>query len=142
MIKLKLPLIVFIIVMSCNTNTVQEKELDYDISFNKFYEKFVMDRSFQLSRIKFPLKGKYLDGETISLDDTASNLDYTWNRDNWDLIKKVEKLDESLYNFKQIETDTLVVRKIEGKGVGFKFEETYKKIDHKWYLVYLVSFDL
>ena len=46
-------------------------------NFDKFYNRFHTDSTFQMSRIKFPLQGKIIQGDQET----------KWSRDNWIMMK-------------------------------------------------------
>lgn len=97
-------------------------------SFETFNRKFHNDRSFQMSRINFPLEGVFVDGVE----------NHKWNKDNWEFIQaevsenpKSEEFEHSL-----IKTDDMVVEKYWIEDAGFKIERHFKLKNGKWYLVY------
>ena len=112
--------------------------------FEVFYNKFLSDSVFQLSRIKFPLLGECQDWGTTGLDEKGnpSSDKFVWNKDSWDILRKVNKSDAVDYDFKVIKEENKIIRTMKGKSFGFYLEETYERLEGKWYLTYFIERDL
>ena|ERR1035437_2720920 len=129
--------VLILISFSCSENHQSRiSSTNHKESFESFIEKFETDKSFQLDRIKFPVHGRYVDNETAG---TKNNDSMIWTKDNWQIIKKLNK--EDLINLKVKITKTVrfVNYRIESKDGGFLFETKYKNIKGKWYLVNLTD---
>lgn len=101
--------------------------------FDAFYDKFHRDSIFQMSRIKFPLKGIMIDGWEQE----------KWNKENWLTLKtKVYDIDTTMYMTDYIKTNKSFVEKAWIKDSGFFMEYRFKVIRKKWYLVYAVDKNL
>lgn len=126
------------------TPSNDKRIIDTKEDFQAFYDKFTIDSSFQISRIKFPLHGQYMDGETVGLDDMGqeTNDSVIWTKENWEVIHSIAYLDKSLYEVEKINTDSLVQITIKGKGFGFFYQETYQNNNGNWYLVGLTDISL
>lgn len=116
--------IVFIIIffISCNTQiTVNE-------TFAEFDRRFHSDSLFQMSRIKFPLKGKLVDGFDKK----------DWSAKNWSMIKSLVTVNTKGKDYKKQThfSDALVTEKIWIENSGFSFERHFKKVNGEWFLVY------
>ena len=96
--------------------------------FEHFYNKFISDSLFQISNIKFPIKGVYADYEG----------EEAWTKEKWPLIKV--NLTENNTN----SVDSISINQSEKSffygnyctDCGFSFEMSFKKIKHQWYLIY------
>jgi len=101
-------------------------------NFDNFYQRFHKDSLFQISRVKFPLKG-----QQVRMTG-ASN----WKKENWLMIKaKAGEIDRTLYNVKTLKKDDSYFEGIYCKNCVFTFEMEYKLINGKWFLVYLKEKD-
>jgi len=105
-----------------NTNTTPE---DFDV----FFERFHADSSFQMSRLRFPIRGT---------DEFARE----WSPENWVLLKgKIFDVNTAMFNVDFKETDTEFTQKIWINGSGFMTECKFEVIDGKWFLVYRLEFN-
>ena len=96
--------------------------------FDKFYDKFHADSTFQMSRIKFPLKG------------ASTNLDTStpWTPQNWQMLRtRIYDVDKSQYKVKYSKTETSFTQKVWVEGAGFCNECRFELVDGKWFLVYM-----
>jgi hypothetical protein len=129
---------IVVILHSCKIKSSSSTN-ECDKFLDDFYTRFTSDSLFQLSRIQFPLKGQFADGETAG---TSESSNFVWTPQNWNIIHDYTDIDPSEFDVKEIKSDTVVVKKILGKNTGFRFEATYKLIECKWTLVHLVSIDI
>lgn len=115
-----------------------------DEEFEFFHKKFLSDPTFQIARIRFPLKGIQLDSDNVGLDENGNEItgEYIWTRDTWNILHELSKVDSSDFNFETKRGINLVIKKINGKGFGIATEEKYQCINGKWYLIYYKSIDL
>ncbi len=105
-----------------DTNTTPE---DFDV----FYERFHIDSSFQMSRLRFPLKGT---------DEFAKE----WTPKNWALLKgKIFDVDTAMFKVDFKKTDTEFMQKAWINSSGFMTECKFELIEGKWYLVYRLEFN-
>ena len=131
---------IFLIFLSCKSRETQTSLNDTNVNakydnfkfqfkdFESFYEKFISDSIYQISRTKFPIKGCY-----EGLDDKRE-----WTKDNWPLMKwdLRQEIKET--------SDSLVIEQYENKfffgsycrGCGFSFEMEFEKTDNEWFLTY------
>lgn len=114
--------------LSINSNSKIEE-------FSIFYDRYLNDSLFQMSRIKFPLPG--INTEEMSLSDTV----YYWHKETWALHKN-SRIDTSIYNSKKMVTDTLAVVEISLEDSGFLIRSEFRPIDGKWYLTYYIDSNL
>jgi hypothetical protein len=99
---------------------------DFDI----FYEKFHNDSLFQMSRIKFPLKGVKVD----------SDGKLEWSKSNWATLKtKIFDIDTTQYKIEYKKTKHSFYQKFWIENSGFWSEYKFDVIDKKWFLVYAVD---
>lgn len=129
--RLKLLLILFVSTLCCCKEDSSSKD-EYTIvkahgdnDFNEFYKRFITDTIFQMSRIKFPLKGHYADysGEI------------EWTKKDWDYIQ-FDFRDEKVLNELEdsnsiIQNDSVVFYGNTAKNVVFLL---------KWNLTKLMEF--
>lgn len=94
--------------------------------FETFYLQFIKDSIFQISRVKFPLKGQYQDYDT-SIEWSKSK----WINMGWDL--------RDAFNYE----DSINVIQTQKKffygsycECGFSFEMEFNKINNNWFLTY------
>ncbi len=115
-----------------NKSVVISLSLKNAENFDNFYQRFHKDSLFQISRVKFPLKG-----QQVRMTG-ASN----WKKENWLMIKaKAGEIDRTLYNVKTLKKDDSYFEGIYCKNCVFTFEMEYKLINGKWFLVYLKEKD-
>lgn len=96
-------------------------------NFDEFYKKFHQNVNFQVSRIKFPLKGGMLDSFTST----------KWTKSNWIPMKvPVYEIDKNQYNVLIDKTDTTFSQKVWVPDSGFSSEHKFELLKGKWYLVF------
>ena len=96
--------------------------------FDKFYDRFHTDSAFQMSRVKFPLKG------------ASTNLDKStpWTPQNWQMLRtRIYDVDKNQYKVKYSKTETSFIQKVWVDGAGFYNECRFELINGKWFLVYM-----
>lgn len=103
-------------------------------SFDRFNERFHSDSGFQLSRIAFPIGGKFV-------DDLNSRL---WSPDNWEILKTPVSAttDTTQYKHSLVRTDSFVTETFWIEQSGFKVERRFAMKHGKWYLVYYDDINL
>ena len=103
-------------------------------SFDKFNARFHNDSSFQVSRVEFPIGGKYV-------DDLVSRI---WSADTWEiLITPVSAItDTTQYKHSLVRTHSFVTEKFWIDQSGFKVERRFALKGGKWYLVYYDDINL
>lgn len=116
----------------CRSARVQGAREDFD----EFYEHFLTDSAFQISRVQFPLPGI----NTTEMETEEDSI-YYWTKDSWIMLKKPE-LDSGLYEREITVTDTLATDEIYMDDAGFYFKTVFKPIEKKWHLVYMVDSDM
>jgi hypothetical protein len=127
----------FIILTNCHsTSKISREEAsirNQGKDFDKFYDKFHKDSLFQVSRIKFPLGGMYVDGITKT----------RWTRDNLLMMKtKIYEIDTTKYKRTFKKTKNSFTQKVWIEDSGFRSECRFELIDKKWYLVYVYDQNL
>lgn len=117
----------FFILISCTSS----KKTGED--FSKFNLKFHTDSIFQMERIKFPLKGKFI----------IKNDNENWSIENWKMLRKpVGELLFAQFEQKSRIEDSIVIEEISYKKIGFYSYVEFKLINKKWYLVMMNKTDL
>ena len=111
-----------------SVNTQQTKTEIKFKDFELFYNKFVSDSLYQISKVKFPIKGVYADYEG----------EETWTKEKWPLINLNlnENNNQSGDSISMIQTPTSFFYGIYCVDCGFSFEMSFEKINHQWYLTY------
>ena len=109
--------------------------------FDEFYAKFYSDSVFQKSRVRFPLPGFNL--SVHHPDSVASDTNYFWDKSAWRFRHTIEGdslvLDVEIYRKKILFYENKVVERLYIQDAGSGVENTFKKIDDKWYLVYMLD---
>src|SRR5687767_4007615 len=91
--------------MSCSSSKSTTAGAGED--FDKFYDKFHKDMTFQMSRLKFPLQGHNEFGKA-------------WTKTNWQLMKgKIYEVDKSQYQVDIKKTSQSFFQKVWIDGAGF-----------------------
>ncbi|MBC6490668.1 hypothetical protein ACFSQD_16925 [Flavihumibacter stibioxidans] len=139
-----LPLLLTIF-LSCDENNEQNKSVaigkvgtplisDTSEAFDTFNQRFHEDSKFQISRIDFPIGGRFADGENS----------YNWTVKNWQFLKEAvkETVDTEEYEHNFERTDTTVTEKYWIENSGFKIERRFRKIGGKWFLTYYDDINL
>lgn len=101
--------------------------------FDKFYDRFHSDESFQKSRLNWPLEGKMIDhnGQT------------TWTKDNWNILKvKIYDIDKNTYKTEVKKTNNSFYQKFWLPDSGFAAEYKFALKNGKWYLVFAEDVNL
>jgi hypothetical protein len=107
-------------------STKQEKLKDTIENFDLFYERFHKDSLFQISRLKFPLKGGPDRGDGQE----------EWTKENWDMLKiKIYDVDTSQYKVFYEKLQKSFTEKVWIEDSGFSIENRYELINNKWFLV-------
>ncbi|UKN03771.1 hypothetical protein K6119_09740 [Paracrocinitomix mangrovi] len=95
-------------------------------SFEEFYDQFISDSIFQMSRIKFPLIGTYTD--------YGGNTEWTkekWPLMTWDYREEIKTTDDSV---SIIQTDSSFYFGTFCRDCGFSFWMEFEKLSGKWQL--------
>lgn len=130
---LLLIVIISMLVSSCGIFDRTVEAPDVPENFEEFYLRFHHDPDFQMSRIDFPIEGKYMDGHT----------EYEWNEQNWEVLKvPVWDIDQPGIEIDYDQTDTSFFQKIWVENSGFLSEYRFELIQNKWYLVYALEQNL
>jgi hypothetical protein len=96
--------------------------------FEIFYDKFISDSIYQITKVQFPIKGVLADYEG-----EKEWTKETWPFMKWDLRKEIRNTDDS------ITIDQSNDRFFFGsycRDCGFSFEMSFDKNDNEWYLTY------
>lgn len=120
-------------------NKLENKNTQNVELFDVFYERFLSDKDFQLERINFPIRGRYMDND---LAGTVESDSIIWTKENWSLIKKIDKKDLKDIKISKNISENEVIIKTEGVNENFITIETYKKIDDKWFLIEYVDLSM
>lgn len=119
--------------LSCNTSRGLSLTGSKVEDFDKFYDRFHKDVNFQMSRIKFPLEGEYVDGAQTE----------KWDKNNWIMMKeKIYDIDRSQFKVQYKKTEDSFFQKVWLENAGFSAEYRFELIGKKWYLVYAVDRNL
>ena len=107
---------------------IQSMSSNRSENFEEFNRQFHSDSIFQLSRIKFPIEGKLIDGFK----------EQNWTSKNWELMKIPVLEKSSLPNYKHSirKTNGVVIEKFWIDNSDFLVERRFKRIDGKWFLIY------
>jgi len=130
---------------SCSSKKAQKNKLetkkginshakDTIESFQSFNVRFHADSFFQISRVAFPIGGKYIDGSN----------QHSWTRQNWKQLKSPvgSRVDTSQYKYRLIRTDSSVTEKFWIDQSGFNIERRFKLKKDKWFLTYFNDINL
>lgn len=107
-------------------------------SFDKFLERFNGERTFQLQRIKFPIKATVPDLE----DEGMAPIEEVIGKYQWELLdltydsSYMTRLYDQYYQEVHFSNDTAILE-IRGINNGIFADYYFKLIDKKWYLVTL-----
>jgi len=114
-------------------------------NFEEFSKLFYSDSSFQVSRINFPLSGKYnIAVTTSSSNELGDSIIYEWNKDKWVMLKNTSfkgndsilNIDGEIYKRKIIKSDTLVIDSVSVEDSGFEIVKKFSLKATNWYLIY------
>jgi hypothetical protein len=96
--------------------------------FEEFYNLFISDSAFQVTRVKFPIDGNYQDYES----------EHEWTKESWKFIKW-DFRDEISNSQDSIVVEQDSIKFFFGSycvDCGFSFEMQFDKIDEQWLLTY------
>lgn len=111
----------------------KKKETSEIENFDRFYDKFHRDESFQMSRIDFPIEGKMVD----------NGQEYTWTKENWMPMKvKIYDIDPADFKTTYDRQPTAFYQKFWTEDAGFFAEYRFELRENKWYLVYAKDVNL
>lgn len=96
--------------------------------FISFYDKFRTDSTFQLSRVQFPIRGKFNSYEE-ERDWTAKK----WPLMKWDYRIEKNNLDDSV---SIVQDENKFFYGTYCIDCGFSFEMQFDKLEGKWFLTY------
>ena len=111
--------------------------LDLSI-FDNFYNKFHTDTAFQISHIKFPLKGFDTNSENTFLNDDDD--DFYWQKKDWVFMHHITNKNEFAIETKREEKS--VEEKVYLPNSGFYIIRNFSFLDGKWYLTFYGLHDL
>lgn len=121
--------IILLTLISCNKSRTQEKRNisnSYIENFDSFYDRFHNDSLFQISRLKFPLKGGRFEEEG----------EEKWTKKNWSMLKmKIYDVDTTQYKVSYEKHEKNFNEKVWLEDSGFSFEYNFELINNKWFLV-------
>jgi hypothetical protein len=111
-----------------NSQTIEVED------FDTFYERFLTDSTFQMSRINFPLQGL-----PTNADSTDFAAGFNWEARNWDIHKKVDYVELGYQREVQkiseyLTTETLI--NPQGYGVRRRFKVN---TEGEWFLIYYAA---
>jgi hypothetical protein len=103
-------------------------------NFAEFYDKFLSDSLFQVSRVVFPVAGRPKFVDSLTHKD-----EFYYTADVWAMHKKIDLSDTKKFNRKFTDFGVGLVKEIiemkEGKDVLF-IERRYRLDNKKWYLIF------
>ena len=127
--------IILLTFISCYKSRTLEKKSITNSSienFEFFYDKFHKDSLFQISRLKFPLKGS----------PDRGNINEKWTKVNWHILKtKIYDVDTTQYKVAFEKHEKSFIEKVWLEDSGFSFEYKFELIDNKWFLVSAFELD-
>jgi len=127
--------VILLTLISCDKAKTQEKRNTSNSSienFDSFYDKFHKDSLFQISRLKFPLKG----------GPDSGDINEEWTKENWHILKvKIYDVDTTKYKVFYEKRDTSFTEKVWIEDSGFSSEYNFQLIDNKWFLVSAFELD-
>lgn len=110
-------------------------------TFDAFYHRFMLDRSFQMSRIIFPLPERLADETDWAAADSAghgSEMIRYWHPANWPYLERPAPPSDSLRHETEVSDTTHRLRLTIPDADGFA-EMRFRRIEGKWYLTYFFS---
>lgn len=129
MVKVISYLFLSLLLINCNTK-IEKNTSKFLENFDVFYDKFHEDTVFQVSRVKFPIQGKKINGFNNE----------EWNSKNWEILHtKISAVNTNEFKTNTIRTDSTFIEKCFIPNSGFYTEYRYKLIDGKWHLIYALD---
>lgn len=128
-------LIIFNLLIGCAAKNTNES-LKGDEVFKDFFKEFSSNSNFQLSRIQFPLKHSYYDGDSLMEDEIASD-DWEYIDFNRDSSASARKEDAYSIELKSSPSSVEYVRKGIDNGISMSYYFEKKKT--QWFLVKIVD---
>jgi hypothetical protein len=102
--------------------------------FEEFYDKFLTDSTFQMSRIIFPLQGRPKFVDSLTHKD-----EFYYSADTWVMHKKIDLSDTKKFNRKFTDSGFGVIKEIiemkEGNDLLF-IERRYRQDNKQWFLMF------
>lgn len=104
----------------------RNKPEDFDI----FWQKFASEETFQLERIKFPLKGKWYD------TDSGKDIDTLFIESEW-VFSDVK--DKKLHKTLKRKSTNKYIMNFQIDDTGYYVEYIFELIDMKWFLTSIID---
>ena len=98
--------------------------------FETFYDKFLSDSLFQVSRIEFPLQGR-----PKMVDSTNYKDEFYFSPELWVMHKKIDFTEHPEF-LRTFEDFGIMVREIIEVPKDLFIERRYRQIDGNWFLVF------
>ena len=129
-------LLVVLVVGGCRSTKEASGSADAGLlteNFDRFYDRFHADSSFQVSRISFPLRGYSADSDTVT----------QWTPENWPMMKtRIYDVDTTIYKVSFKRSPGVFEQKVWLEHSGFSSESRFELKGRKWYLVYVLDLNL
>jgi len=121
----------FLILFACSDSILCQTVKE---DFNDFIYKFVLDSTYQLQRIKFPLEFRKWESDEFDSVETTWISAEKWNYDQLYLSMSARPQFYDNFEAKLRETDERVVA-WEGVENGINIKYYFKRITGRWYLI-------
>lgn len=128
-------LIIFILVIGCAAKNTNESLKDDEV-FEDFFKEFSSNPTFQSSRINFPLKHSYYDGESL-IDDEISGNDWEYIDFGQDSLASARKEDAYSIELKSNQNSVEYLRKGIDNGISMSYY--FEKRKAQWFLVKILD---
>lgn len=123
-----------IIILACRSKEVkQETKAQIQVlsdDFQKFYDQFHVDSTFQMSRIIFPLEGRPAMKDTI-----PPPSGFRWQKKDWVMHRTYDDMggtfSRSFSNFNNI-----IIEEISDNSGEFTMVRRFSKLSGEWHLIY------
>ncbi|MEM9848451.1 MAG: hypothetical protein AAF847_11215 [Bacteroidota bacterium] len=112
------------------STTTDEVQVVLD-EFDRFYEKFHADSSFQKAHILFPLQGIPSNADSASL----RNNNFRWQQEEWVIQHKLAPDSEFKSTILPIDS-ALVIERIMHQSGDYAMERRFAKLNDEWMLIY------
>lgn len=98
--------------------------------FQSFYQRFHSDSLFQADRLRLPIQGYKIEGQSIK----------RWSQANWLMHKNGKgQIDENIYDIKQTILNNRVYEQITIPNSTFLMERHFENEKGKWMLTYCLE---
>ncbi|MEL7222418.1 MAG: hypothetical protein AAGJ93_13940 [Bacteroidota bacterium] len=115
------------------TDDNEPNEVEAEMSFETFHERFLSDGGFQLDHIQFPVDG-------LPSNPDLSLKDFQWEKSDWQIQQKIDPQETGFSSRFEHVSDGFVIEIIMHKSGKYAMERRFAKFsENEWMLIYYAA---